>query len=557
MMISIQNLTYCYPNLENPALDNINLEIHEGEFILLLGPSGCGKSTLIQCMNGIIPKVSGGRLEGTILVNGKDVSKHKVHQMSTEVGIVFQNPDAQLFGLTVEEDVAFGPENLGVEREEILKRVERSLQIAGIAGLKERFTFTLSGGEKQRTAIAGNLAMQPKILILDEPTSDLDPRGTREVLETIRRLNKELAITIILIEHKIDEVIGLADRTIVMDKGRIILDGKTCDIFTKNLDLLKNIGLYPPQIIRLSEMLHIKPSYKAVFSHLDSIKDSIIDPPDLVPLQNNGPHVIFEDVRFSYQDGTEVLRGIDLTLRRGEFIAMIGPNGSGKTTLLSCLIGLIKPDKGRIMIDGQEIRNLGVAELAREVGYLFQNPDYQLFADTVREEVAFGLRIRSMPVEEIDKKVASALDMMELTEYRDRHPHSLSRGERQRLAVASILSLEPDILVLDEPTTGQDRGHLSKFLHRMKKLNHAGKTIILITHDMSIAAAYADRTIIMDGGKILIDGTTRYVFSQPDLLKKASIELPLVTKLSHDLRGNGGDVPVILTISELRNLIEP
>jgi len=556
-MISIQNLTYCYPNLENPALDNINLEINEGEFILLLGPSGCGKSTLIQCLNGIIPKVSGGELEGTILVNGKDVSKHKVHQMSTEVGIVFQNPDAQLFGLTVEEDVAFGPENLGIEREEILKRIERSLQITGIEGLKERFTFTLSGGEKQRTAIAGNLAMQPKILILDEPTSDLDPMGTREVLETIRRLNKELAITIILIEHKIDEVIGLADRTIVMNKGRIILDGKTCEVFTKNLDLLKNIGLYPPQLIRLSEMLHVKPSYMAVFSHLNGIKDSFINPPDILPVQDNGPHVVFEDVRFSYQDGSEVLRGIDLTLRRGEFIAMIGPNGSGKTTLLSCLIGLIKPDKGRIMIDGQDIRDLGVAELAREVGYLFQNPDYQLFADTVREEVAFGLRIRSMPVEEMDKKVANALEMMELTEYQDRHPHSLSRGERQRLAVASILSLEPDILVLDEPTTGQDRGHLNKFLHRMKKLNHAGKTIILITHDMSIVAAYADRTIIIDGGKILIDGTTRYVFSQPDILKKASIELPLVTKLSHDLRENGKDVPVILTISELRNLICP
>ena len=554
-MISIQNLTYCYPNIEIPALDNIDLEIHEGEFILLLGPSGCGKSTLIQCLNGIIPKVSGGELEGTIWVNGKDVSKHKVHQMSTEVGIVFQNPDAQLFGLTVEEDVAFGPENLGVEREEILKRVERSLQIAGIDGLRERFTFTLSGGEKQRTAIAGNLAMQPNILVLDEPTSDLDPKGTREVLETIRRLNRELSITIILIEHKLDEVIGLADRTIVMDKGRIILDGKTCDIFTQNLDLLNHIGLYPPHLIRLSEMLHVKPSYRAIFSHLNGIKDSFINPPDILHIPDNGPHVVFEDVRFSYQDGTEVLRGIDLTLRRGEFIAMIGPNGSGKTTLLSCLIGLIKPDKGRVMIDGQDIKNFGVAELAREVGYLFQNPDYQLFADTVWEEVAFGLKTRSMPAEEIDKKVASALDMMQLAEYRDRHPHSLSRGERQRLAVASILSLEPDILVLDEPTTGQDRGHLSKFLHKMKKLNHAGKTIILITHDMSIVAAYADRTVIMKEGNILIDDSTRQVFSRSDLLEQASIEPPMITKLSHQLREGSEKVPVILTISELKDLM--
>jgi energy-coupling factor transporter ATP-binding protein EcfA2 len=347
----------------------------------------------------------------------------------------------------------------------------------------------------------------------------------------------------------------LADRTIVMDKGRIILDGKTCDIFTQNLDLLNRIELYPPQLIRLSGMLHVKPSYRALLSHLNGIKDSFINPPDILLIQDNGPHVVFEDVRFSYQDGTEVLRGIDLTLKRCEFIAMIGPNGSGKTTLLSCLIGLIKPDKGRVMIDGQDIRNLGVAVLAREVGYLFQNPDYQLFADTVFEEVAFGLRTRSMPAEEIDKKVAIALDMMELTEYRDRHPHSLSLGERQRLAVASILSLEPDILVLDEPTTGQDRGHLSKFLHKMKKLNHAGKTIILITHDMSIAAAYADRTVIMKEGNILIDDSTRQVFSLSDVLEQASIEPPIVTKLSHQLCKGYENIPIILTISELKDLM--
>ena len=326
-------------------------------------------------------------------------------------------------------------------------------------------------------------------------------------------------------------------------------------IFTKNLDQLEDIGLYPPHLIRLSKMLHVKPSYKAILSSLDSIKDSIINPHDPILLKNNEPHVEFENVRFSYQNGTEVLTGIDLDLGRGEFIAIIGPNGSGKTTLLSCLIGLIKPDSGLIRINGQDIKNLSVAELAQDVGYLFQNPDYQLFADTVWEEVAFGLRTLSMPASEIDHKVASALDMMELTEYKKRHPHSLSRGERQRLAVASILSVEPDILVLDEPTTGQDRGHLSKFLHKMKKLNHAGKTIILITHDMSIAAAYADRTIIMKEGAILIDDTTRQVFSRSDVLEQASIELPMVTKLSHQLRTGNENIPVILRISELKDLI--
>lgn len=554
-MISINNLSYYYPNSETPVLDNIDLTIREGEFILLLGPSGCGKSTLVQCLNGIIPKVSGGTLKGEILVNGKDVSKYKVYQMSSDVGMVFQNPDAQLFGLTIEEDVAFGPENLGIEREEIQKRVDRSLGIVGIEKLREKFTFTLSGGEKQRTAIAGNLAMQPRILVLDEPTSDLDPRGTREVLETIKQLNHDLAITIILIEHKIDEVIGLADRTIIMDNGRIILDGKTCDVFTKNIEQLESIGINSPQVVRLSRILNVKPSRKAILSRLSTLKGSFHQLSATRPHKDYPPHVVFENVRFNYDDGTEALKGVNLTMGKGEFIALIGPNGSGKTTLLSCLIGLIRPTSGRILIDGQDIRNKGVSDLAQNVGYLFQNPDFQLFADTVSGEVEFGLKNRPFDSDDIETKVANALEMMELTKYSDRHPHSLSRGERQRLAVASILSLEPDILVLDEPTTGQDRGHLSKFLHRMKRLNHAGKTIILITHDMRIAAAYADRTIIMEGGKILIDDETHKVFSEPGILEKVSIELPLVPKLCYELRQNNDHFPMVLTISELKDLI--
>lgn len=554
-MISINNLSYYYPDSETPVLDNIDLTIKEGEFILLLGPSGCGKSTLVQCLNGIIPKVSGGTLKGEIYVNGKDVSKYKVYQMSPDVGMVFQNPDAQLFGLTIEEDVAFGPENLGIEREEILKRVDRSLEIVRIEKLREKFTFTLSGGEKQRTAIAGNLAMQPRILVLDEPTSDLDPRGTREVLETIRQLNHDLAITIILIEHKIDEVIGLGDRTIIMDNGRIILDGNTCDVFTENTEQLDSIGINPPQIVSLSRILNVKPSRKAILSRLNTLKGSFHQPSETRPHKEYLPYVVFENVRFNYNDGTEALQGVNLTIGKGEFIALIGPNGSGKTTLLSCLIGLIRPTSGRILIDGQDIRNKGVSDLAQEVGYLFQNPDFQLFADTVFGEVEFGLKNRIFDSVDIEKKVAHALEMMELTKYCDRHPHSLSRGERQRLAVASILSLEPDILVLDEPTTGQDRGHLSKFLHRMKRLNHAGKTVILITHDMSIAATYADRTIIMEGGKILIDDETHKVFSESGILEKASIELPLVPGLCHELRQNNIDFPMVLTISEFKNLI--
>ena len=554
-MISIENLTYYYPDSEDAALDNINLTVEEGEFILLLGPSGCGKSTLVQCLNGIIPKVAGGDLTGEIFINKKNVRDHKVYQLSTDVGLVFQNPDTQLFGLTVEEDVAFGPENLGIEREGIRARVKHSLETVGLKDLKDRFTFTLSGGEKQRTAIAGNLAMEPKILVLDEPTSDLDPAGTKEVFETLKHLNRDRKITIILIEHKIDEVMGLADRSVVMDKGRIILDGNTCDIFSRNLDVLEEIGIHLPQLMGISSLLGVRPSYQEIVSGLGSLDGSFKDLPATSHLARGPPQVAFENVEFGYHDGNQALKGVNLEIRRGEFVALIGPNGSGKTTLLSCLIGLNRPTVGRILIDGQDIRKRGVAEQAQVVGYLFQNPDYQLFTDSVHDEVAFGLKNRQSRPDDIEKRVDQALEMMELSVYRDRHPHSLSRGQRQRLAVASILSMEPGIIVLDEPTTGQDRGHLNKFLARMKMLNEAGKTIILISHDMGVVAEYASRTIVMKDGGILMDASTREVFSRPDILEEASIEPHLLARACNDVRGAGGDIPVLLTVGELERYV--
>ena len=554
-MISIENLTYHYPDSDEAALDNINFTVEEGEFVLLLGPSGCGKSTLVQCLNGIIPKVAGGVLIGEISINGKNVQDHKVYQLSTDVGVVFQNPDTQLFGLTVKEDTAFGPENLGIERESIQARVNSSLKTVGLEDMKERFTFTLSGGEKQRTAIAGNLAMEPKILVLDEPTSDLDPAGTKEVFETLKHLNRDRGITIILIEHKIDEVLELADRSVVMDRGRIILDGNTCDIFTQNLDVLERIGIHLPQLMRISNMLVARPSYQEIVSGLCNLNSSFKQLPATSQHLENSPQVVFENVEFSYHGGHRALKGVNLEIGHGEFVALIGPNGSGKTTLLSCLIGLVRPTAGRILVGGQDIRKRGVAEMAQAVGYLFQNPDYQLFTDTVYDEVAFGLKNRQSRPDDIDKRVDLALEMMELSVYHDRHPHSLSRGQRQRLAVASILSMEPDIIVLDEPTTGQDRGHLNKFLARMKMLNEAGKTIILISHDMGVVAEYASRTIVMKDGGILMDAGTREVFSRPDILEEASIEPHLLARACNDVRKGGRDIPVLLTVGELERYL--
>ncbi len=571
-MIDIQNLSYTYPNMSEPTLSGIDLHIDDGEFVLLLGASGSGKSTLIQCLNGLVPKVAGGNLEGVIVVNGKDVRDYKVHQLASDVVIIFQNPDTQLFSLTVGKDVAFGPENLGMPKEEIVRRVDLAMRIVGMEDMRDRFIFTLSGGEKQRVAIAGTLAMEPRVMVLDEPTSDLDPVGTGEVLSLVKRLNQEKDMTIILIEHKIDEVVHLADRVVVMDRGKIIMDDTPDEIFNDGHDQLKSIGIALPQ---LSEIVHAMKngfgdfegdfstdsSYKTILARLcQLLRDKPANiarfrtahaPPTRTAPK---PKIEIKNLRHTFEDGKVGLDGINLVIPEGDFVALIGHNGAGKTTLINHLIGFLKPDNGTIFINGKDISGMRVATLAQSVGYLFQNPDNQIFTDSVTQELKFGLENIKLRDTAIEERVNRAISMMELAEFRDRHPHSLSRGQRQRLAVASILAMEPDIIVLDEPTTGQDWGHVNKFLQQIRHLNELGKTIILVTHDMNLVAGYARRTVVMDKGKIVLDGDTRYVFSKQEILEKTGITLPVITRLSPDLLKDGIDIPPLLTVQELSEM---
>ncbi|MEA3282393.1 MAG: energy-coupling factor transporter ATPase [Euryarchaeota archaeon] len=574
-MIDIQNVSYTYPNMSEPTLRDINLHIDDGEFVLLLGASGSGKSTLIQCLNGLVPKIAGGNLEGEIVINGKNVRNYKVHQMASDVGIIFQNPDTQLFSLTVGKDIAFGPENLGMPKEEILGRIDRAMHTVGMENMRDRFIFTLSGGEKQRVAIAGTLAMEPHVMVLDEPTSDLDPVGTGEVLSLVRKLNQEKDMTIILIEHKIDEVVHLADRVVVMDRGKIIMDDTPDKIFGDGHDQLKSIGIALPQ---LSEIIHAMKngsgdfegdlptgsSYNAMLARLCQL---LYDKPANIARFRTAhtpptrtapkPKIEIKNLRHTFEDGKVALDDINLVIPEGDFVALIGHNGAGKTTLINHLIGFLKPNSGTICIDGNDISDMRVATLAQSVGYLFQNPDNQIFTDSVTKELKFGLENIKLSGTAIEERVNHAISMMELEEFRDRHPHSLSRGQRQRLAVASILAMEPDIIVLDEPTTGQDWGHVNKFLQQIRHLNELGKTIILVTHDMNLVAGYARRTVVMDNGKIVLDGDTRNVFSERKILEKTGITLPVIARLSPDLLKEGIDIPPLLTVEELSEMVFP
>ena len=574
--VKLENLTYSYPHSDFQVLSDVNLELEKGEFVLLVGPSGCGKSTLVRCLNRLVPEISGGSFSGRVLLQGKDLKKEKIKKLALEVGMVFQNPETQLFCLTVAEDISFGPENLGLPRIEVLSRVEKALKAVRLEKLRDHFIFTLSGGEKQRTAIGGNLAMEPEILVLDEPTSDLDPAGTQEVLELLRRLNEEKQTTLILIEHKLDSVFEMADRMLVMDEGRLIFDGKPFEILCREEETLKKLGIHPPQLIEIARLLgmdseaSIAPSYENVLkrlaellkvpaaeSQLESWKGQKLETStSILSSEDNLPHVRIENLCYRLEDGSEILKNINLDIKNGEFLALLGHNGAGKTTLAGHLIGFFRPSCGRILLNGKDTEGYSTAQLSRKVGYLFQNPDSQIFMDSVIKEVRFGLETMEIPEEEIEKRVNESLEIMELSAYKNRHPHSLSRGQRQRLAVASILAIEPDLLVLDEPTTGQDRGHIFKFLDKIRELKKLGKTVILITHDMELVAEYAERVVVMKQGRILLDGPTANVFSSTEELNEAGIIPPLLSRLGLDLRKQGINVPPLLTVSELKNLLQ-
>jgi energy-coupling factor transport system ATP-binding protein len=541
--IDFQNVTFFYEGSNTPALKDINLSINLGEIVLITGPAGSGKTTLCSCINGLIPHFHEGNLQGDVLVRSYNTKKARIGGLASLVGMVFQDPESQLVTSSVADEVAFGPENFGVKREEINERVTAALKATRLEGYEEREPYNLSGGEQQACVIASVYALQPDIYVMDEPLANLDPSGRAQVLRLIIDVAKKRGKTLVIVEHALEEVIPLVDRIVVMHQGEIVRDGTVENVLS--LGDIPQIFTRPP-IIRLAEKFldQVRPLTPEVFYKELSNKYN------LGTIQANNslfhervldgkPIIEVKDVSYSYTQGTEALRNISLTISEGELVAILGRNGSGKTTLVRHLIGLIKPDENKIFVNGKDVARTPTHELAQDVGFCFQNPNHQIVTFKVRDEVIFGLRAHNIPPSEYEERIHEALEIVDMLDYIDAEVFDLGKGQKQRLALASVLALKPRILIIDEPTTGQDPQMAEGIFSIIKNLNEMGTTVLMITHQIEYAANYAHRAIVMRSGEVTFDGPIKDLISNRIFMEENYLDLPEVTKIASQFSKHG------------------
>ncbi len=552
--IIIRDLRYSYPSLQPggepiPVLTGVDLQIERGEFLSIMGSTGAGKTTLCLALNGIVPHSTGGRFGGDVIVAGLNTREHPVALLASQVGVVFQDAESQLFNMTVEDEVAFGPESLGLPRAEIRERVDWALSAVGMAACRHRSPFHLSGGQKQRVAIAAMLAMLPRILVLDEPTAGLDPAGKAEVFHVINELRRSRQMTIVLVEQESEKIAEFSDRVAVLHEGRIGLTGSPTEVFSQ-VDRLHAMGVDVPQVSELANLFNARHGTRYAFTTTNDAWQALAlteaSPPQGATLQrpclstNSPPKrlrpcIHIRNLWYRYDGETDALCGVNLDIEDGDFVAIIGQNGSGKTTLVKHINGLLKPTRGRVRVYGQNTADLSVGQLARQVGYVFQNPDHQIFSPTVREEIAFGPKNLGLAQDEVDRRVIEALACFHLAAHADAPPALLGYGLRRKVGVAAVYAMRPSVFILDEPTAGLDWQGIQELMALLKAMHAQGHTIVLVTHDMRIVAEHARRTVIMHQGHVLADGDTRTVFERDDLLARACIEPPQIAQLARRL----------------------
>ncbi len=560
---------------EGPAaLLDVSFAVRRGAFVLLLGRSGSGKSTLALNLVGIYPDYFGGRNEGRVLVahpqrgliNRREIEAAERFKL---VNMLFQNPEDQIVTLTIEEEIGFALENYLFEPAEIHRRIDRVLDLVGLSGFRTRETLQLSGGEKQRVALAAMLALEPSVLILDEPTSNLDPAGTADVLATIDHVREQLGLTVIVIEHEVDEVFDRVDTVLLVDEQRVHGPYAPREFLAeKGLAVRDEMGLWIPQAAEVALELRsagialpgelplnaaeLTAAVRALPVSLErrthaATLGALAEPPaDAMPAA-----IEARAVSFAY-DARPVLKNLSFVARRGELLAIVGQNGSGKSTLASLFNGIATPDSGAVLVDGKPTTEYEFAHLARRVAYIFQVPEKQFVCSTVYDEIAHGLRALGLDAAAVDERTLEYLETVRLLDRRDASPYVLSHGQKRRLSVAAMVVGRPDVVVLDEPTFGQDFQQARNLMDLLRALADQGAAVIFITHDMRLLAEYADRAAVLCAGEIVFDGPPLQLFATEDVLARARLKAPTVFEMSQALLGE----PLLTTAGLTRRIVE-
>ncbi len=543
-MIRLTNYSFYFPGKSEPALSNINLSVNKGDWVLILGPCGSGKSLLLYSIMGIIPHVIEGKIEGNISVLGKDVSQLEVRQTAKNVGIIYQDPDSQLCELIVEDEVAFGLCLANKPREEMQKEVSEALKITGLEKYRDKEVHYLSGGEKQRLAIASALAIKPDILLLDAPTSNLDSRGALEVLSFLNTLRETSNMTLLIVEYKVDELFSKANKLVVMDQGKIIHQGNPREIVNKHgLELRDKMGLWLPQVTEIA--LELREKFDGSFPEVPVTIDEFVNccgrtKPISTTFPKQPPRNVIlsvKDLHFTYgQEEEETLKGINLEVGEGEWLALVGQNGSGKTTLSMNLVGLLKPSSGTVLYAGKDMAKMPVNEVHKAIAYVFQYPDYQFTEKSVFEELGWYRRKKGITEDVIEKEVTAELEKLKLLEFKHAHPYSLSMGQKRTLSVQSVIDNQPKIIILDEPTYGLDWKLTRELMAVLKEANRGGTSIVYISHDMKLVAEFSDRAAVISGGEIIFDGEVCDLFQNTEVLRRAYLIPPAVVELSKNIK---------------------
>lgn len=563
-IIEMKDVSFSYGASSQVALDHVSLSVREGEFVGVIGPAGSGRSTLAAVLSGAIPHHFHGQLYGATYVQGRDTCEATLTDISSVVGSVLQDIDAQMVASVVEDEMLFGMENFGVPHDQIEQRLVQTLETVGIADLRHREIATLSGGQKQKVAIAAILAMGPRVLVLDEPTAALDPAATQLVYDTLRRINRERGVTVVVMEQKVAMLSEYCDRVMVMDAGKIVFSGAPHEVFAHGEEL-RRIGCDSPRVTRIynrlvadgvvstgSPCLNVSEAEQLIARALGgretaaagSAKAAVVSeaalpassphaPAPRPKAEGAKPAVSFEDVCFSYPGGGASVQNLELAVYPGELVGVVGQNGAGKTTLTKLLNGLLKPSSGVVTVAGLDTREAPVSRIAAHVSTLFQNPDRQICRDTVLDEVAFGLVLTGTPQEEARERAQRVIERFGLPA--EEAPFSLSRGQRQKIALASVVVMEPEVIVLDEPTSGLDYRECMTVMETVSEMAERGSAVIMVCHDMEVVSDFAERLVVMAQGKDLGRGPTRQVFGEGDLMREASIAPPQVTELSERL----------------------